>query len=328
MPINVTYPYIFVDGTTIEATQVNADFNAINTLGFANAAQNGANSDITSLSGLTTPLSVAQGGTGSNSGAVGAPTGTVMPFAGGPGQIPTGWLMCDGTAQVRAAYTTLFSVIGTAWGAGDGVTTFNLPDFRGRTLAGYDAANATGRLTGSYAGGANAAALYSAGGEQAHVISAAELTIHNHGILDPGHNHTDAAPGHYHDIPDPGHSHGPSSIYDPGHTHAVNDPGHFHMSFGSNQPPGVGGILQNSTGGSTDAQHNSEVATNGIYLNASATGVELGNTAASMIDIPNTNYGSAVITVNVTGVATNAAGGSNAHNTVMPVAIILWIIKT
>ena len=44
---------------------------------------------------------------------------------------PTGWLVCDGTAVSRATYATLFAVIGVAFGAGDGVTTFNLPDFSG-----------------------------------------------------------------------------------------------------------------------------------------------------------------------------------------------------
>lgn len=58
-------PYTFVVNTVIDPTQVNADFAQIVNSTNTNAAHNGANSDITSLSGLTTPLSVAQGGTGS-----------------------------------------------------------------------------------------------------------------------------------------------------------------------------------------------------------------------------------------------------------------------
>jgi len=49
-----------------------------------------------------------------------------------------GWLLCDGAAMSRALYTTLFSLIGTTHGTGDGSTTFNLPDLRGRFLVGRD----------------------------------------------------------------------------------------------------------------------------------------------------------------------------------------------
>ena len=54
--------------------------------------------------------------------------GMVVPFAGATA--PAGWLLCDGSAVSRETYTALFSVIGTAYGAGDGSTTFNVPDLR------------------------------------------------------------------------------------------------------------------------------------------------------------------------------------------------------
>lgn len=60
------------------------------------------------------------------------PTGAILPFAGI--SAPTGFLMCDGTAVSRSTYATLFSVIGTAFGSGDGSTTFNLPDYRDKTV--------------------------------------------------------------------------------------------------------------------------------------------------------------------------------------------------
>jgi microcystin-dependent protein len=65
------------------------------------------------------------------------PTGTLTAFAGSTA--PSGWLVCDGAAISRATYSTLFGVIGTSYGAGDGSTTFNLPDLRGRLPAGYAA---------------------------------------------------------------------------------------------------------------------------------------------------------------------------------------------
>ena len=58
------------------------------------------------------------------------PTGIIIPFAGS--SIPAGFLLCNGAAVSRTTYAKLFNVIGTTWGAGDGSTTFKLPDARGR----------------------------------------------------------------------------------------------------------------------------------------------------------------------------------------------------
>jgi microcystin-dependent protein len=57
------------------------------------------------------------------------PTATVTAFAGS--SAPAGWLMCDGSAVSRTTYASLFSAIGTTYGAGDGSTTFNLPNTQG-----------------------------------------------------------------------------------------------------------------------------------------------------------------------------------------------------
>lgn len=64
------------------------------------------------------------------------PTGVIAPFAGT--SAPTGWALCAGQAVSRTTFAALFAVINTTWGAGDGSTTFNLPDFRGRVPAGLD----------------------------------------------------------------------------------------------------------------------------------------------------------------------------------------------
>jgi len=64
----------------------------------------------------------------------GIPTGTVSAFAGSAA--PTGYALCDGSAVNRTTQAALFSVIGTTYGIGDGSTTFNLPDLRGRVVAG------------------------------------------------------------------------------------------------------------------------------------------------------------------------------------------------
>ena len=64
-----------------------------------------------------------------------APIGTIMAFP--IDKIPNGWLICNGAAISRTTYKALFNVIGTTYGAGDGSTTFNLPDFQGKFLRGY-----------------------------------------------------------------------------------------------------------------------------------------------------------------------------------------------
>lgn len=64
------------------------------------------------------------------------PTGFIGTF--GMRAIPKGWLLCDGKAYSRNDYSELFATIGTVWGEGDGVTTFNVPDLRGMFLRGVD----------------------------------------------------------------------------------------------------------------------------------------------------------------------------------------------
>jgi microcystin-dependent protein len=66
--------------------------------------------------------------------AVPPPSGMMLAYAGA--SAPSGWLMCDGSAVSRTTYSALFAVVGTAYGAGDGSTTFNLPDTRGRFVVG------------------------------------------------------------------------------------------------------------------------------------------------------------------------------------------------
>jgi microcystin-dependent protein len=78
------------------------------------------------------------------------PSGTVAYFAAS--SAPTGWLKCNGAAVSRTTYAALFAAIGTAFGVGDGSTTFNLPDLRGEFLRGFDDGRGidSGRTFGSW----------------------------------------------------------------------------------------------------------------------------------------------------------------------------------
>jgi microcystin-dependent protein len=68
--------------------------------------------------------------------ALAVPPGTVLAVA--RSTAPDGYLKCNGAAVSRTTYAALFAAIGTTWGAGDGSTTFNLPDLRGEFLRGWD----------------------------------------------------------------------------------------------------------------------------------------------------------------------------------------------
>ena len=76
-----------------------------------------------------------------------APPGMITPYAGKTA--PEGWLLCDGSAVSRTTYADLYAAIGTTYGAGNGSTTFTLPDLRGRVPAGANASNALASKSGA-----------------------------------------------------------------------------------------------------------------------------------------------------------------------------------
>lgn len=104
-----------------------------------------------------------------------------------------GWLLCYGQAVSRATYADLFDKIGTTYGSGDGSTTFNLPDRRGRAAFGKDdmGGSAANRLTTAVSGVAGATLGASGGSQlvQQHAHSVSDPT-HTHGVNDPGHSHS------------------------------------------------------------------------------------------------------------------------------------------
>jgi microcystin-dependent protein len=102
-----------------------------------------------------------------------APIGGLMAFGGA--SAPDKWLLCDGSEISRTTYADLFAIIGVAYGAGNGTTTFNLPDMRGRSTMGADGSLVSG--LGTQAGAAAVA------------LSINNLPSHDHDYADPGHTH-------------------------------------------------------------------------------------------------------------------------------------------
>ena len=104
--------------------------------------------------------------------------GSVQMFAGLVA--PNGYFNCDGSAVSRTTYAGLFNTIGTTYGIGDGSTTFNLPNFKGRVPVGYDATQSEFNSIGE------------TGGSKTHVLTTAEMASHTHtftGNALPSHAH-------------------------------------------------------------------------------------------------------------------------------------------
>lgn len=106
------------------------------------------------------------------------PPGVIVPYGGLVASPPTGWLFCNGAAVSRTTYAALFAILGTAHGAGDGSTTFNLPDLRDKYVIGaYADASSKAQTT------ITGASTQTGGSKDAIVVS------HTHTVTDPGHNH-------------------------------------------------------------------------------------------------------------------------------------------
>jgi len=147
------------------------------------------------------------------------PVGSLTAYVGTSAP-DSSWVVCNGAAIDRTTYATLFALIGTTYGSGDGSTMFNVPDLRGRVIAGFDSLSGTFGVLGG-TGGAESVALTGAEtGSHSH-----DVASHTHAI---DHNHasaTSASGGaaHTHSA---NHDHGSKTSSSSGnaHTHAVDPP--------------------------------------------------------------------------------------------------------
>ena len=94
------------------------------------------------------------------------PLGGIVQYAGEVA--PNGWLICDGSAVSRETYSDLYAVIGTTYGVGDGSTTFNLPNLKGRVPVGLDSSQTEFDTLGE------------TGGEKTHTLTIDEMPNHRH----------------------------------------------------------------------------------------------------------------------------------------------------
>jgi microcystin-dependent protein len=180
------------------------------------------------------------------------PPGIILDFGGSTA--PNGFLFCDGSAVSRTTYSTLYGVIGTTYGTGDGSTTFNVPDCRGRTSIGVgQGTGLTNRV------------LASTGGEERHTHIIAELPAHNHPMSETAHNHSQNA-----------------------HNHALNDGGHLHAIQGNGTGYASGALgsytfalTGSAPNGSQGAGTGCTIANNTPTNNAASTGITTQNTGSA-----------------------------------------------
>jgi microcystin-dependent protein len=125
----------------------------------------------------------------------GVPVGGLMPYVGASAP-NSAFVFPFGQAISRTVYAGFFAMVGTSFGGGDGATTFNVPDLRGRVAAGKDdmGGTAAARIGSVVTDGGTVvgATLGSTGGSATHVMTVGELAQHTHAtsVIDPGHSHT------------------------------------------------------------------------------------------------------------------------------------------
>lgn len=157
------------------------------------------------------------------------------------------WMLCNGAAISRTTYAAWFNLVGTKFGAGDGSTTANLPDYNGRTFFQDD--NGSGRL-GLTTGQSGGNALGNV------ILSVGNIPSHTHGVNDPSHSHG---------VMDPWH----------GHTVVLNNGGNFWSSNGGYQSPNNGytGLRQDGA--------NAQANRTGITIYGSYTGISIQSTGST-----------------------------------------------
>lgn len=174
---NVIYNYLQAGVDTYsDNTIVNADINTAaniqsDKLNLTAINQNIANTGTFANTGnatVTGTLTVSSTVTANSVTYATLPAGAIAMW--GTNTAPDGWLICDGTAVSRTTYSGLFAVIGTTYGTGDGSTTFNLPNVKGKNVIGRDSSIAAFDT------------LAETGGEQTHTMTTAELVAHTHDL--------------------------------------------------------------------------------------------------------------------------------------------------
>jgi microcystin-dependent protein len=261
------------------------------------------------------------------------PAGVVWEFDGDVTAIPAGWLLADGAAVSRAQYPKLFKAIGVLHGAGNGSTTFNLPNRQGKVGVGAD--GTTEFLTVGQTGGSKTSTAPHTHGMQSHThagtsggpsnnTTTGHSVDHNHGntgTVSAWHQHSMA--GHAHGGITPAHSHGVQSIVyvngTPAHGHdgaggQLSERPNVTTGFGSN-----GSTTSDVTGMYGDSQQTNDPTANHVHGTG---GVNTGHTHDMQSHTHGTTTG---------GPSSNTSEASSVGATsgnLQPYIVVNFMIKT
>ena len=261
------------------------------------------------------------------------PAGAIHMFGGLAA--PFGYLLCDGSAVDRTAYASLFTAISTIYGAGNGTTTFNLPNLKGRVAIGADASQIAFDTVGETGGANTHQHIAGTSGNHdghnhaipAHGTNVGSINTSVGGAGDHGHNLT--AHSHYSD-----HSHS----VNPGSTATTSD-SHSHgtAATGSTAIQATVG----SAGGAPSRNHthntNSDSHSHTVNIATFTSGnSNYGNTAGANANTTSDGPGNHAHSVNTSAFNTSDGAGSHSHTTpasstlsnLQPYIVVNYIIKT
>jgi microcystin-dependent protein len=281
------------------------------------------------------------------------PAGVISQFAGA--SAPSGYLLCDGSAVSRTTYSALFAALDTTYGAGNGTTTFNLPNLQNRVPV--------GKGSGTFG------SLNASGGSEDVTLTVDQIPSHNH--TQNSHNHTQDAHNHTqnshnhtqdaHNHTQNAHNHGASSGDAGSHAHTAStttNGAHTHGSSGSHSHSSyLGTFVSRATStvaansqSTTTSVINTATTTSTSHEHTSAGGhthtitVDAGGSHSHTVSVNNaTPTNNATTATNQATTATNQAttatnqattatnnptGGGLAHSNLQPFIVLNYIIKT
>ncbi|WP_311274791.1 tail fiber protein [Methylobacterium sp. WCS2018Hpa-22] len=266
--------------------------------------------------------------------------------------VEPGWLPCDGRAVSRADYSALFAVIGTTWGNGNGSTTFNIPDLRGRAMFGADNLGGTAANVLTGVGGAAGidGSLGSSGGVQAVTLTTAQMPKHSHtgtAAEAGGHSHggsTGSGGSHDHGGSTGSvgnHTHSGTTVAGGSHSHtgsAAEAGSHSHnVKFSTAVLAGGNDVFATIAVGSPGANGNTDAGgshTHSVTINAGGdhqhgfTTDSAGGHTHTIPDAPNHAHTITAAADHTHALSLNDTGSGAAHANMPPGAVVAFAIKT